>query len=61
MAKDLSQKYKDVNFYFFDSQLNEVDNWNFEHIPDLLYLNLKKDIKNYNGIMTKEHLAAFIE
>lgn len=57
----MQRLFPNFGFFFYDSQLNELEHWNFEHLPDLLYKDSKGEIHNYNGVMNKESLENFIK
>lgn len=61
VVEQLKNKYLDTKFFYFDAQLNEVENWNFENLPDLLYLDSEQNLRNYSGIMSQETITSFIE
>lgn len=50
-----------MKFFVFNAQKNEVENWHFDQIPDLLYKNKREEIFNYSGLMNERTVFNFIK
>lgn len=63
---NISKKRRNFDFKVFrlNVQLNEVKNWNFEHVPEIIVFGNGADpdfMKDYKGIMSEEFIQEFLE